>query len=88
MEIKIHQHLMATSAPRVQIYHDRVHLIEEDVLFYWTIVAAEWEEEMEKSLLSMICELWITTRGFSFADSWLHDRGLGLLQEGRRRRLR
>ena len=68
MEMKIHQHLTATSAPRVQIYHDRVHLI---VLFYWTIVAAEWEEEVEKTFLHMICELWITIRGFSFADSWL-----------------
>ena len=46
-------------------------LSDEDVLFYWTIVAAEWEEEAEKTLLRMICELWITIRGFSFADSWL-----------------
>ena len=31
MEMKIHQHFTATSAPRIEIYHNRVHLIDEDV---------------------------------------------------------
>ena len=44
---------------------------DEDVLFFWTILAAEWEEEEEQALLPMLTELWITIRGFSFAKSFL-----------------
>ncbi len=44
---------------------------DEDVLFYWTILAAEWEEEDEEALLPMVTELWITIRGFPFARSFL-----------------
>ncbi len=28
-----------------------------DVLFYWTILAAQWEEEDEQALLPMVTEL-------------------------------
>ena len=44
---------------------------DEDVLFFWRILSAEWEEEDEQALLSMVIELWITIRGFSFARSFL-----------------
>ncbi len=44
---------------------------DEDVLLFWSIVSAEWEEEEEKALLTMIVKLWITIRGFSFAKSFL-----------------
>ena len=43
---------------------------DKDVLFYWSILSAEWEEE-ESVLLTMIIDLWISIRGFSFAGSWL-----------------
>ncbi len=44
---------------------------DEDVLFFWSIVAAEWDEEEEQALLPMVIELWVTIRGFSFAKSFL-----------------
>ena len=44
---------------------------DEDVLFFWTILSAEWEEEEEQALLSLVIELWITICGFSFARSFL-----------------
>ena len=44
---------------------------DEDVLFFWAILAAEWEEEEEQALFPMLSELWITIRGFSFARSFL-----------------
>jgi len=75
MEMKIRQHLTATMAPTISAGFKSTMieciLFDEDVLFYWSIVAVEWEEEVEETLLRMICELWITIRGFSFADSWL-----------------
>ena len=46
-------------------------LRDEDVLFYWAMVSADWEEEESRALLSMIVDLWITIRGFSFASTWM-----------------
>ena len=43
----------------------------DDVQFYWSIVAAEWEEETAQALLKLIVDLWITIRGFSFASAWI-----------------
>ncbi len=43
----------------------------EDVLFLWSMVAAEWEEEESKLLLQMIVDLWVTIRGFSYASAWV-----------------
>ena len=44
---------------------------DEDVLFYWSITSAKWEEKEEQILLRMIIDLWVTVRGFSFAKSML-----------------
>ena len=43
----------------------------EDVLFYWCIVSAEWEDDTASTLLDMIVTLWITIRSFSGANGWL-----------------
>ncbi len=75
MEMKIRQYLTVASAPTMSAGFISTMtagiLSDEDVLFNWTIVAAEWEEETEKALLKQICNLWIAIRGFSFASSWL-----------------
>ena len=42
-----------------------------DVLFYWCTVSAEWEEDTAAKLLDMILKLWITIRGFSGVNGWL-----------------
>ena len=42
-----------------------------DVLFYWCIVSAEWKEDTASTLLDMIVKLWITICGFSGASGWL-----------------
>ena len=47
---------------------------DDDVLFYWLIVAADFEiddDEVHKVLLHKIAELYITVRGFSLASGWL-----------------
>ena len=46
----------------------------EDVLFYWLIVGADFEEDDERvhtELLRRIIELFVTIRGFSYASGWL-----------------
>ena len=74
VEMVIRRHLTRAAAPTIsagfketltqQVTSD------ENVLFFWSIVAVEWEEE-KPVLLRMIIDLWITIRGFSFANSWL-----------------
>ena len=43
----------------------------EDVLFYWSMVSANWESEEASVLLDMIMELWVTMHGFSLCW-WIH----------------
>ena len=42
-----------------------------EVLFHWCMLTAESEDEHAQEVLSMLVNLWITVRGFSFASSWL-----------------
>ena len=42
----------------------------EDVLFYWSMISADWEEEGDV-LLQMIIEHWVTVRGFSYTSASL-----------------
>ncbi len=43
---------------------------DEDVAFYWCMVAVDMEET-GTTLLKSIIELWITIRGFFFASVWV-----------------
>lgn len=47
----------------------------DDVQFYWIIITAHFEidEEVQKLLLHMIVELFLTTRGFSYVSMWLEQ---------------
>ena len=46
-------------------------LKDEDVLFYWSLVSADWEDGESEALLMMIIDMWITICGFSFASAWI-----------------
>ena len=43
----------------------------EDVLFFWALLSAEWEEEESKALLEVLVEHYITVRGHSCASGWV-----------------
>ena len=46
----------------------------EDVLFLWDMLAVDIRDQDHSSeLLELLIELWITTRGFSLASSWLEE---------------
>ena len=44
-----------------------------DVLFYWCIISAEWEEEESKALLPMVTSMWVTIRGFAYTSAWMEE---------------
>ena len=75
VEMNVRRHFSKTSAPTLSAGSNAA-LVEsiatdEDVLFYWSIISAEWEEKEEQILLRMLIEMWVTVRGFSFAKSML-----------------
>jgi hypothetical protein len=43
----------------------------EEVLFYWDIIAINWEFTEAKELLHIIIKQFVTLRGFSFAKSFM-----------------
>ena len=44
-----------------------------DVQFYWSIISANWEEEIATVLLRMIVDLWVKIRGHSTARALLEQ---------------
>ena len=44
---------------------------DDDVQFYWSLISAGWELDVDKKFLSMVTHLWITVRGFSYANGWI-----------------
>jgi hypothetical protein len=73
MEEVVRQHLRKTSVHILASSVQRQALLskiasDEDVRFHWCIVAADFGEEEEKTLLDMIMDLWINIRGFSFVS--------------------
>ena len=75
VEMNVRRHFSKTSAPTLSA-GSKAELVEsvttdEDVLFYWSIISAEWEKKEEQILLRMLIDLWVTVCGFSFAKSML-----------------
>jgi len=75
MELEVKKHLSTspsgnTSSNLKSTLQDAVG-ISDDVLFYWSMVSANWGEEESKALFAMIVELWITIRGFGFTSTWM-----------------
>ena len=74
MELELRKHLKVTSesasaeAKEVMIKSVSEN---EDVLFFWSLVSANWSMKEADTLLRMIVEQWITVRGFSFTSAFL-----------------
>ena len=45
----------------------------DDILFYWSMLIASWEEGVADKILTMIVDLWITIRGFLLASAWVEE---------------
>ena len=42
-----------------------------DILFYWAIIASNWEDNEANALLQLLVQHWVTLRGFSSASSFV-----------------
>ena len=42
-----------------------------DVLFYWSMASASFEEGKSNIVLDKIVKLWVTVRGFAFTSGWI-----------------
>ena len=74
-EIRLSLHKLV-SQPRIKFKKMLVTQLvtSEDVNFYWSIAAAEFDTEdteIHEYLLQLIVELFVTVRGFAFASSWV-----------------
>ena len=45
----------------------------EDVLFLWSMLSADWAEDSADALLQMLVNQWVKIRGFSCASAWLEE---------------
>ena len=45
----------------------------EDVLFLWSLVSADWEDSSASELLQMVVNQWVKIRGFSYASAWVEQ---------------
>ena len=73
MELELRQHLHDVSASEDSGMKEKAMekmLHNEDVLFYWSMISADWEEEGDV-LLQMIIEHWVTVCGFSHTSAFL-----------------
>ena len=74
MEDEVRSHLRCHGVHKTEgIKEKLMHSImnNEEVLFHWEMVCANWEEEESRALFAMVVNLWVTMRGFVFASSWM-----------------
>ena len=78
MELELRKHISLQSVHKVNDdFKKKVlkSIVEnEDVLFHWTLVATDWEEEEATALLKLVADLFVTIRGFAFVSSWMELR--------------
>lgn len=49
----------------------------EDVLFLWSLISADWDDNSSSELLQMVTRQWVKIRGFSYASAWLEKYKVG-----------
>ena len=79
-EVRVHlQSLLTETNKKQKIIQELID--NENVLFYWLINGADFEEHNEavhSELLKRIVELFVTMRGFSYASAWLEKYKQGI----------
>ena len=71
MELELWKHLQSQKPPNF-VHRVTEHILKnEDVLFHWSIVACDWEQEEAEALLQQVVKMWVTIRGFSYASAWV-----------------
>ncbi len=70
MEHHFRKHVCRFEAPDFEAATTAI-LSNEDVLFLWSIVSSDWEEDSATALLDMVVKEWVKIRGFSLASAWV-----------------
>ena len=61
--------------------------VDENVQFYWTMIAADIEDDVQLyELLKQIIELWLTIRGFSISKMWMEKHKVDSRESVRRKK--
>ena len=71
---EVRRHLRCHSAHKGEGIKEKLThsiMMNEEILFHWEMVCANWEEEESRALFAMVVNLWVTMRGFAFASSWM-----------------
>ena len=73
MEIELRKHIQSTTGlSELNILGAKKQIMEsDDVIFYWSMVSSNWEEEVASILLEMVISSYVTIRGHSTASAWL-----------------
>ena len=72
MEIELQKHLKYKYDTSIKDALAGI-ISDEEVLFYWSMVAVNWDETEAKELLKLISQHWITIRGFSYASAFMEN---------------
>ena len=72
MEIELQKHLKYNSDISIKDALAGI-ISDEEVLFYWSMVAVNWDETEANELLKLISQHWITIRGFSYASAFMEN---------------
>ena len=68
MEMELRIHLRATCTNIKDVALKEI-IVNEDVLFYWSIISTNWDTASSNELLNLMTAHYITIRGFSFVNS-------------------
>ena len=76
MEEELWQHLQMQRVKDMTGYKDGVCKAitdNDDILFHWCMLTCDVDDESANVVLTMLINLWITIRGFSFTNGWLEQ---------------
>ena len=73
MELEIRSHLQVDVCKPVNFISDIAPTVKnsEDVLFFWSMLSSNWDEESSDTLFQMVVNLWLTVRGYSYTSAWI-----------------
>ena len=71
MEYCLRSHIKETSIPSFGDGVKKDIISSPDVLFVWSLLSSDWEEETSNELLKMIASEWVKIRGFHYASGWI-----------------
>lgn len=72
MEIHLRKHLKLCNDKSIKEALTGI-VNNKEVLFYWTMVAFNWDESESSELLNWIAQQWITVQGFSYTSAFIEN---------------